>query len=46
MKIDLSENLVDINQLVSFFNISLSEANEWIDQGIIAPETYVKVGNT
>ena len=45
-KIDLNENLIDINELVSFFNVSLSEINDWINKDIIPSESYIKVGST
>ena len=44
MKIDLSENLVDIDKLVTFFNVPISEIQNWLDEQIIPPETYIKVG--
>ena len=43
---DLSENLVDINKVAEFFNVPLSEIEEWIEKDIIEINSYIKIENT
>ena len=41
-----TEPFVPIEDLAKHFTVSVSTVRAWVRQGLIAKETYIKVGNT
>lgn len=42
----MSEPFVPIEELAKHFTVSISTVRAWVRQGLIPPETYIKIGNT
>lgn len=42
----MNEPFVPIEELAKHFTVSISTVRAWVRQGLIPPETYIKIGNT
>ena len=46
MQPQVPDKFVTIEEMAKVFAVSISTARSWVRQGVIAKNTYIKVGNT
>lgn len=42
----MTEPYVPIEEVAKHFTVSISTVRAWVRQGLIPPDTYIKIGNT